>query len=546
MDTRWAETASVANEEFFTLQMAQLQSKLGVSDFECTIIRSFFLKSPRTLKETARELAVSVAEITRRLSDSSNLRQSGCIIVDEDRLGLGKGFRNFLNGLAQEPVLSEYLIPLDASKEDVLPWRWHGKKTLRHRFVIEKIAAKEGGSLNILLYGVPGTGKEAFARTLAYEFNLSSYRIVSEKGVKTLCRLMRTITTSAVWVTDVPVSELGEDCLKMFDYSICFDPLSEAERFDAWTRLVGKMRLGKFFPDSRLKMFASRYLTGVDQIARVLWTVRDSRKKADDPAELAEKLLKRHCELMDLPLPDESLKPSEDYSLDGLNVKNGGCVTLDELLEIVRDFREGLQQEGGRRGNLAILLYGVSGGGKSELARWLAQELDARLLLKSGGQLLDQYVGGSEKLIARAFRQAESENAILLMDECDSLLGRRTAESKSWEVSQVNEMLVQMDRFKGVVIMTTNLVESLDPASLRRFTFRFAFDYLTADGLETFWKKIFGSELSESESARLKTMKNLAPGDFAAVKKEFAFFKNVTNDRRLSALEDRSASKSAL
>ena len=79
------------------------------------------------------------------------------------------------------------------------------------------------------------------------------------------------------------------------------------------------------------------------------------------------------------------------------------------------------------------------------------------------------------------FAAARQQNAVLVLDEADSFLSDRRGARQSWEVTQVNELLTQMEAFDGIFICTTNLMEKLDPASLRRFAFKVRFDPMTPD-----------------------------------------------------------------
>lgn len=67
------------------------------------------------------------------------------------------------------------------------------------------------------------------------------------------------------------------------------------------------------------------------------------------------------------------------------------------------------------------------------------------------------FVGESEKNIAKAFEEAKKQKKILLFDEVDSFFRERSYSSQSWEITQVNEFLTQMEKFEGIVICTTNL-----------------------------------------------------------------------------------------
>src|SRR5690606_31926520 len=77
-----------------------------------------------------------------------------------------------------------------------------------------------------------------------------------------------------------------------------------------------------------------------------------------------------------------------------------------------------------------------------------------------------------------AFRQAEQQGALLLIDEVDSFLQDRRKAQRSWEASMVNEMLTCMESFPGVFIASTNLIDGLDQAALRRFDLKVKFDFL--------------------------------------------------------------------
>ena len=78
------------------------------------------------------------------------------------------------------------------------------------------------------------------------------------------------------------------------------------------------------------------------------------------------------------------------------------------------------------------------GAGKTACARYLAQRMQMPVLERRASDLLDRYVGGSERNIAAAFAEARDTRAFLVFDEADSLLGARDGATQRWEISQVN------------------------------------------------------------------------------------------------------------
>lgn len=178
-------------------------------------------------------------------------------------------------------------------------------------------------------------------------------------------------------------------------------------------------------------------------------------------------------------------------------------------------------------GQARLCLYGPPGTGKTAYGRWLAQQADRPFMIKKASDLMNKYVGGTEQLIAQAFREAEEDNAILLIDEMDTFLQDRRKATQSWEVSHVNEMLTQMESFEGILIASTNLMEGLDQAAQRRFDFRAKFDYLLPEqAWQLFLKQcqVMGlAEPDEALRASLDKLPVLTPGDFAAVSRRSRF-----------------------
>ena len=204
------------------------------------------------------------------------------------------------------------------------------------------------------------------------------------------------------------------------------------------------------------------------------------------------------------------------------------------------------QGSGGASG-ARLCLYGPPGTGKTAFGRWLAEQLDRPLLVRRASDLLSMYVGQAEKNIARAFREAEDEGALLLIDEVDSFLQDRRGAQRSWEVTQVNEMLTQMEGFAGVFIASTNLMGGLDPAALRRFDLKVRLDYLRQDQA---WALLLRhcAQLGlptpgAPEQARLARLRQLTPGDFAAVLRQQRFRPLTRAQALVDALEAECALK---
>ena len=177
-----------------------------------------------------------------------------------------------------------------------------------------------------------------------------------------------------------------------------------------------------------------------------------------------------------------------------------------------------------RRGHGALCFFGPPGTGKSALAEHIAASLGQPLMVRQASDIVSKFVGETEQNMARMFEDATSEEAVLLLDEADSFLRSRRLAERSYEVSEVNEMLQGMERFAGIFICTTNLFDDLDEAALRRFTFKIRFKALEPLQRERmFVAEALGGEalrLTSEQCRRLAALDQLAPGDFAAVSRQ--------------------------
>ena len=195
---------------------------------------------------------------------------------------------------------------------------------------------------------------------------------------------------------------------------------------------------------------------------------------------------------------------STNYRLDILN-------TDRDLMALC----SGLKRTGSGR----LCLYGPPGTGKTAYGRYVAEILDRPLLVKRASDLQSKWLGETEANMARMFGEAVADSAILLLDEADSFLQDRRWAERSWEVSQVNEMLTQMESFAGIFIASTNLMDRLDPASLRRFDVKVKFDYLGKEQIATMFRdslELLRLPSNPTAEGQVVNLTNLTPGDFAA------------------------------
>lgn len=160
---------------------------------------------------------------------------------------------------------------------------------------------------------------------------------------------------------------------------------------------------------------------------------------------------------------------------------------------------------------VSFLVSGPPGSGKSAWVRHLAARMGLPVLHKRASALLDAFVGGTERNLAEAFAEASQAGAFLVFDEADSLLLERADAVRSWEISQVNEMLTWMEGHPLPFACTTNLPDRLDRASLRRFLVKVRFDWLTVAQSRLAFRRFF----DQPPPLALDALRTLTPADFS-------------------------------
>ena len=360
---------------------------------------------------------------------------------------------------------------------------------------------------------------------------------------------------TVLWICNSKQEAIDPSSRRRFDYNIFFDELSSTARSYIWQNALKfnncEGKLNEFF----IKRISSRYPVNPGGIALAVKNAAVLARKNPEVDFEHEVMtfLKAHCSLLGIPeSPDEMLEPARDYSLDGLNIRSG--IKLSRLIEVCRNF---LKSSGDIHLNrdqprMNLLLFGVPGAGKTEFVKYLAKQLGKKLCVKNASDLLNMYVGGTEQRIAAAFAEAEINDEILFIDEGDSLLGARDNALRSWEVSQFNTLLSEMERFRGIFIVGTNLIQKLDQAALRRFSFRLHFDYLTNEGKEIFYNTYFVNamnmpELSKKEKEKLYSIESMTPSDFRNVRQQFFYLadENLSNSEIIEALATEITSKTS-
>ena len=520
-------------------------------------------------------LGISANAVSGRLAADTPLVRSGLVTVDDDGdLGIVARLRRLATAPGSDGLGVNRLL-LDAAPASELQWS-DFDHVAEGRDHIERLiqGALQSGvpGVNILLYGPPGTGKTEFCKVLAERLGATLYSVgeADDDGDEPSRR------------ERLQELRLAQRLLARNRRSLLlFDEMEDllSDPATAGLSLFGQP-LFRGSGSGGSKVYMHRLLERAP--APTLWTMNDARS-------VSQTMLRRMMFALELRPPTTAVRARiwvrqlEHHGIEAGNdeahalarefaatpgvaagataaarIGGGG---IDTVRRGVRGLSRVLSCEAPPQGvpplfDLALIradtdpvaladslvaggnlrfslcLQGPPGTGKSAFVRYLAERMGLEVMQKRASDLMSMWIGETEKNIAAAFAEVQDTGSFLVFDEAESLLADRRFAQRTWEVIQVNEMLTWMESHPLPFACTTNFGEHLDAATLRRFVFKVALDYLSPAQAGAAFSIYFGL----APPAQVAALTALTPGDFAVVRRKAALLGQLEESEALAAM----------
>jgi DNA replication protein DnaC len=570
----------------------KLATTFSLAKSDCRIVAFFFayltygpleyyvdkLSDWDTLRRLTDWVGVETAALVTSLRPSGTLMMKGLAFKADHALVLSKysimfsldeTILNFLRD-GGECSLASYLLDID-TKPVISMESFNLSAAAKAASAAVLCAPAEAARL--LLYGKPGTGKTEFARSLCSSLGLRACFIRQRQDDSTAVFVRMNLASRCLDpARDVLVVDEADDflnvepgyfqpkdgvrkslvnefldatpariifitnqtwrisasILRRMSFHLDFEDFTFQQRLRLWNRLC--LDNGTFATDE-VKHLASRYKANPSRIRQVVDVCAASRTtdSGHGSLEIAKELLARSDKLMyGRPIKQDEVLAW--YDPMALNLS----LPVEELVSRLSRWRAAFD---GQKAGVNLLFHGAPGTGKTAFATWLGEKLDMLPVVKKASDLLDMFVGGTEEKIRDAFREAEG--TMLIIDEADSFLGNRATARQSWQRTMTNEVLTQMENFKGIFIAATNFNTILDPASLRRFAFKLEFKPPEPRKILSLLDRRFpGLDWMTLPATDVARLAGITPGDIAAVARRLEYAGPVDTHKIMDALHE--------
>ncbi|MBR3307525.1 MAG: ATP-binding protein [Lachnospiraceae bacterium] len=246
---------------------------------------------------------------------------------------------------------------------------------------------------------------------------------------------------------------------------------------------------------------ASKMQLNAGQIRRVTMAM-ETAELAEE--KIDERLICRLCyEVLDDGRYANIKRVEPGFSLDDLRIDDHNMAVLRDIVDQV-EMRHQVYEGWGLRKRYAygrcvsVILAGPPGTGKTMTVHALAGQLGLELYKVDLSQIVDKYIGETEKRLEEVFTKAQKSNMILFFDEADAVMGKRSEvkEAKDkYANTEISYILQRIEEYDGIVLLATNNLNNIDKAFMRRIRYVVSYQMPDKAAREEIWRGAFGKKV---------------------------------------------------
>lgn len=280
----------------------------------------------------------------------------------------------------------------------------------------------------------------------------------------------------------------------------CSIPLpSVGQRKIAWDYFINKIFEENRFQTAELAVKMKLPIGKIEKIVKRLYCVKD-----EDVYD--SRTVFRYCyEVLDDGRYDSIKRVESIYTLDDLKLEQSQKNIIQDICNQV-EYRQKVLEDWNLRSKYAYgtsvsaIFSGPPGTGKTMAVHVMAGMLGLELFKVDLSQIVDKYIGETEKKLEEVFNKAEQSNMILFFDEADSIIGKRSEVKDSkdkYANTEVSYLLQKIEEYDGIVILATNYSQNIDAAIMRRIRFTVHFPLPDETTRKEIWKSSIPVEVPQ-------------------------------------------------
>ncbi len=297
--------------------------------------------------------------------------------------------------------------------------------------------------------------------------------------------IIATLTdTEIIPHTELPFTKVLLDCRIL------------AERIEVWKKYSELYNIQIDY-----EFYGVKYTLVPSQIAKVFLLL--IQMSDDDNSSLDEKICDCCRQVISMPEKGSIISVNSRQRLSDLKlpadkkeILNAICGYMKNYYKVYKDWNMDSRYSYGK--GMTALFTGIPGTGKTMAAGCIAGELGIPLYRVDLSQIVDKYIGETEKKLEVVFKYAQSANVILFFDEADALFGKRSEVKDSkdkYANTEVSYILQRIERYDGMVILASNFINNIDEAFMRRMKYVVEFQMPDSSIRKEIWKSGFSKEI---------------------------------------------------